>query len=149
MRNAIVQLGTDDFAAAVSSAALNPSSGTVPFKGLKITAVFTFPQAVTYELALEFAQDWSDANSLSWYLWDHQGETVSAVLNPDDATAGTTSWALNVAIAPGSVGGPVDSVAVTTVTLGVVGQPVPTLVPVVPLSSDEAAAQLAPAARAK
>jgi len=55
MRNAIVQLGVDDFAAAVSSAALNPSSGTVPFKGLKPTAVFTFPQAVTYELALEFA----------------------------------------------------------------------------------------------
>jgi len=65
-----------------------------------------------------------------------------ASLNPDDQATGTTSWTLSVAIAPGSVGGPVDSVAVTTVTLGVVGQPVPTLVPEVVLTSDEAAAQL-------
>lgn len=140
MRNAIVQLGTDDFAAAVSSATLTPSAGTVPFKGLKPTAVFTYPQAVTFELALEFAQDWADPASLSWYLWTNQGLTVPAVLNPDDATEGTTSWALNVAIVPGSVGGPVDSVAVTTVSLGVVGQPVPTNVPVTPLDAGAASA---------
>jgi hypothetical protein len=130
MRNAIVSFGTDDFAKAVSSATLTPAGGTTPFKGLKPEAVFTFPQAVTWTLDLEFAQDWSEEDSLSRYLFENQGETIAAVLNPDDAVAGTTSWAITVAIAPGSVGGAVDSVATSTVSLGVVGAPVPTTIPV-------------------
>ena len=129
---AIVQLGTDDFAAAVSSATLTPSGGTADFKGLKRTAVFTFPQAVTWALELTYAQDWSNANSLSRYLFDHIGETVPATINPDEQTEGTTSWACDVVITAGAVGGAVDAVATATVSLGVVGQPVPTLVPVTP-----------------
>lgn len=129
LRNAIIQLGSDDFAAAVSTAALTPSAGTTDFKGLKVSAVFTFPQATTWTLELTFAQDWGSATSLSRYLFDHAGESVPFVLNPDDtATAGvgSTSWAGTVAIAPGAVGGDVDSVAVATVSLGIVGAPVPT-----------------------
>jgi hypothetical protein len=132
MRNAVVEFDVDDFAKAVSSATLTPAGGTTPFKGLKPTAVFTFPQSVTWTLDLEFAQDWSAETSLSRYLFDHQGETIDATLNPDDQTEGTTSWAITVAIAPGAVGGPVDSVATATVSLGVVGAPVPTTIPVTP-----------------
>jgi hypothetical protein len=132
MRNAIVSFGSDDFAKAVSSATLTPAGGTTPFKGLKPSAVFTFPQSVTWTLDLEFAQDWSAETSLSRYLFEHQGETIDATLNADDQTAGTTSWDITVAIAPGAVGGPVDSVATATVSLGVVGAPVPTTVPVTP-----------------
>lgn len=135
MKNAIVAFGTpgsdDDFAKAVSSATLTPSGGTVNFKGLKPDAVYTFPQSTTWTLDLEFGQDWAVDDSLSRYLFDHIGEVLEATLNADDRTAGTTSWALTVAIAPGAVGGPVDSVAVATVSLGVVGAPVPTLTPVV------------------
>lgn len=139
MKNAIVAFGDpatadEDFAAAVSSAVLTPSSGITPYKGLKPTAVFTFPQAVTYTLDLTFAQDWASAESLSRYLFEHVGETVPATLNVDDKATGSTSWALDVAIVPGSVGGPVDSVAESTVSLGVVGQPVPTYTPVTPLA---------------
>lgn len=136
LKNAIVAFGTpgsdNDFAKAVSSATLTPSGGVTPFKGLKPDAVFTFPQSVTWTLDLEFAQDWSADDSLSRYLFDHQGETITATLNADDRTTGTTSWALNVAIVPGAVGGPVDSVATATVSLGVVGAPIPTTTPVVP-----------------
>lgn len=139
MRNAIVQLGTDDFAAAVSSATLTPSGGTADFKGLKPPAVFTFPQAVTWSLELVYAQDWGTDASLSMYLFAHIGEVVPAIINPDDQTAGTTSWACDVAITAGAVGGAVDAVATATVALGVVGQPVPTLVPVVPLGDESAA----------
>lgn len=126
MRNAIVEFDGSDFAKAVSSATLTPSGGVTPFKGLKPDAVFTFPQSVTWTLDLEFAQDWEANTSLSAYLFAHQGEVVDATLNPNDKTAGTTSWAITVAIAPGAVGGPVDSVATATVSLGVVGAPVPT-----------------------
>jgi hypothetical protein len=129
MRNAVVEFSDNDFAKAVSSATLTPAGGTTPFKGLKPDAVFTFPQSVTWTLDLEFAQDWESATSLSAFLFAHMGETIAATLNPNDKTSGTTSWALQVAIAPGAVGGPVDSVATATVSLGVVGAPVPTTVP--------------------
>jgi hypothetical protein len=131
MRNAIIQLGTDDFAAAVSTATIAPASGTSDFKGLKPAAVFTFPQATTYTLDLTYAQDWSVDTGLSWYLWTHKGETVPFTLNPDDTTGmtpavGSTSWTGTVALAPGGVGGDVDTVATSSVSLGIVGEPVPT-----------------------
>lgn len=129
MKNAIVQLGTDDYAKAVSSAVITPSGGTATFKGLKPDATFSYPQSTVWTLDLTFAQDWQEPDSLSAYLFAHQGENIAATVNPNDATAGTTSWALTVSIAPGSIGGDVDSVAVSTVSLGVVGQPDPTNTP--------------------
>jgi hypothetical protein len=131
MKNAVISFGTDDFAKAVSSAVLTPSGGMTPFKGLKTDAVYTFPQSVTWTLDLTFAQDWSIAGSLSKYLWTNQGQNVACTINVDDkaGTTGETSWALTVSITPGAVGGPVDSVAVATVSLGVIGAPVPTLTP--------------------
>jgi len=130
MRNAIISFGTDDFAAAVSTATIQNSSGTTDFKGLKPSAVFTFPQATTYSLELSYAQDWASPLSLSRYLWEHKGETVPFELNADDTVAdptlGTTVWSGVVAIAPGAVGGDVDGVAQSSVSLGIVGEPVPT-----------------------
>jgi hypothetical protein len=134
MRNAIIVFGAaDDFAKAVSTAAIAPAGGTAEFKGLKPSAVFTFPQASTYVLELTYAQDWSASTSLSRYLWEHKGETVPFILNPDDTTGqtgvGSTSWAGTVAIVPGQVGGDVDSVATASVSLGIVGEPTPTFTP--------------------
>lgn len=134
VRNAIIAFsdGTEegDFAEAISEGTITPNSGTVEFKGSKPTAVFTYPQATTYLLNLTFAQDWSNQDSLSWYLYNHRGQTLEFTLNPDDTTAdptvGSTEWNGLAAIAPGAVGGPVDSVAVTTVALGCVGEPTPT-----------------------
>lgn len=133
MKNAIIAFGdalaNEDFATACSSAVLTPSSGTAEFKGLKPSAVFTFAQAVTYVLEIEYAQDWSVEDSLSRYLFDNKGTNVPAILNFDDSEDGSTSWALTVAIAPGAAGGAVDEVATATASLGVVGEPVPTYAP--------------------
>lgn len=126
MHNAIIQIGTDDFAKAVSTATITPAGGITTWKGLKPDAVFTYPQSVTWTLELEYAQDWGDATSLSAYLFEHQGEVVPATVNVNDADTGETTWALQVAITAGAVGGAVDDVATATVSLGIVGQPVPT-----------------------
>ncbi len=131
MRNAIVSFGGDDFAKAVSTAKIVPSTGSSEFKGLKPSAVYTFPQATLYTLELSFAQDWAKETSLSRYLFDHKGEQIAFELNPDDTAGmtpgvGSTSWAGTVALTSGDIGGDVDSVAVSTVTLGIVGEPVPT-----------------------
>jgi len=132
MKNAIIMIGADDFAMAVSSATLTPSGGTTPFKGLKPSAVFTFPQSVTWTLDLEYAQDWSNEVSLSRYLFDHIGEILDCTVNVDDLTAGTTSWDMQIAVTAGASGGAVDAVAVATVSLGVQGAPVPTTIPTTP-----------------
>ena len=142
MRNAIVSFGTDDFAKAVSTAKIVPTSGQSEFKGLKPSAVFTFPQATLYALELSYAQDWSAETSLSRYLFDHKGEQVPFTLNPDDTTGmtpgvGSTSWTGVVALTSGDIGGDVDSVAVTTVTLGIVGEPTPAYT--APVVADEGA----------
>lgn len=127
MRNAIVQLGTDDFAKAVSSATITPSGGIVTWKGLKPTAVYSFAEAITYTLDLEYSQDWGTAGSLSQYLWQHKGENIAATVNVNDAlSGGETTWAMTVMVTAGAVGGAVDGVAVATVSLGIVGEPVPT-----------------------
>lgn len=144
MRNAVISFDTDDFAKAVSTATLTPSSGTTDFKGLKPTAVFTFPQATTWTLELTYAQDWSAATSLSRFLFDHAGETLPFTLNPDDTTGmspgvGSTTWSGTVAIAPGAVGGDVDSVAVATVSLGIVGAPIPSYSAPVAFEADASA----------
>jgi hypothetical protein len=137
-RNAVVTFaGTSDFAKAISEVTLAPSGGMVPFKGLKPTAVFNFAQSPTWELTLVYAQDWALATSLSRYLFDNQGKNISLTLNVNDAVTGTTNWAMTVSVAAGSVGGAVDGVATATVTLGVVGAPVPTLIPVALAASDD------------
>lgn len=134
MRNAIITFGTpgDDYAAAVSSAVLTPSSGTAEFKGLKKEAVFTFPQATTWTLDLTFSQDWSSNTSLGAYLFANAGTVVPFTFDSDDLGNGHTTWAGEVALVAGAVGGEVDAVADATVSLGVIGQPTPTLVPATP-----------------
>ena len=134
MNNAILTLGTpgDDYAAACSRIALVPSAGTTEFKGLKKTAVFTFPTSTTWTLEATFAQDWHIETSLGMWLYDHAGEIVPFSMDPDDLGEGHTSWAGEAAIVEGLVGGDVDTVPTSPVVLGVVGRPVPTFVAATP-----------------
>lgn len=122
MKDATLTIGTDEFAGAVSSVALTPSTSVVTFKGLNPDATFTDVTAPTWTCDLTYAQDWDSTNSLSMYLFENAGETVEAVFAPK---AGGRSWTVNIIITPGAVGGAVDSFATATVSLGVKGQPTP------------------------
>lgn len=126
LKDMVLSLGTDDYAAAVSSATLTPAGGTTTWKGLKQEASFTFPQSSTWTLDLEYAQDWADATSLSRYLFDNAGETVAAILEP--ASGVGTRWTFDVIIVEGAVGGAVDTVGTASVSLGVSGRPVPSAI---------------------
>jgi len=127
LKDCIVEIDDDDFAAAVSSAVLTPTSSAVVFKGLKPSAVFTDVTAATWVLALTFAQDWVTAGSLSLYLFENEGETVAAVIKPQSGVG--PSFSVDIVITPGAIGGAVDTVATATINLGVSGRPV--LVPAV------------------
>lgn len=115
-----LKIAADNYETSVSSVEFQPSGGTVSWKGLSPAAVFTFPQSVTWACAIAFAQDWETEDSLSQYLFEHQGETVAIEFAP---VRGGKSIYANIVIVPGSIGGAVDAVAASTVTLGVVGKP--------------------------
>ena len=122
LKDCIIEVGADDFAAAISSATITPASTTVVFKGLQADAVFTDITSATWTLQLTFAQDWVTAGSLSQYLFANEGDTVAATLKPQSGVGPT--FELDVIITPGAIGGAVDTVATATVTLGVSGRPV-------------------------
>ena len=122
LKDVVLEIEDDDFAAACSSAVITPTSSAVVFKGLKPDAVFTDVTAATWALALTFAQDWVTAGSLSLYLFNNEGATVEGVLKPQSGVG--PSFAVTIIITPGAIGGAVDQVATATVTLGVSGRPV-------------------------
>lgn len=126
LRDVLLSIGTDSYEKHVSGVTFTPTSGTVNFNGLAPDAVFTFPTATTWTLQLEYAQDWATVNSLSEYLFNHEGEKVTMTFEPVNGGAG---FEAEVFIASGAIGGTVNAVATATVTLGISGKP--TLIPAV------------------
>lgn len=114
---------SDDFSAALSSVAFNPTTPSTSFTGMSAGASFTFAGNPTWQCAITFAQDWSTAGSLSNYLMTNAGQTktVTFVPNTNDPMSPTITASIN--IAPGAIGGGVNTVGTATVTLGVQGSP--------------------------
>jgi hypothetical protein len=123
LTDVLLTVGTDTYEAHVSGVTFTPTSPTVTWKGLTPTSVHTFGGTATWTVTLNYAQDWETANSLSIYLMENEGETVSMTFEPK---SGGASFTANVILTPGGIGGDVDTVAVSSVTLGVSGKPVRT-----------------------
>lgn len=121
MKDCLLTVATDSYEKHVSAVEFVPSSSTVNWKGLTPTAVFSFGTNATWVATISFAQDWATANSFSRYLYEHEGEEIEVVFEP---VSGGSSVTATLIITPGSIGGAVDSVAVSTVSLGVKGKPV-------------------------
>ncbi|MCS5513996.1 hypothetical protein NY537_14730 [Curtobacterium flaccumfaciens pv. betae] len=120
MSDATFKVAADNYETSVSSVEFAPTSGQATWKGLTPDAVFTFAQSPTWVCNVGYAQDWENEDSLSRYLFDHSGETISVAFAP--VKGGATIYA-DVIVVPGSIGGAVDAVAASTVALGVVGKP--------------------------
>lgn len=121
MRDCTLSVAADSYEAHVSAVEFVPSSSVVNWKGLTPTAVHSFPTSATWVCNMSFAQDWATANSLSRYLFENEGDEIVVVFEP---VAGGPSVTATIFITPGSIGGQVDSVAVSTVSAGVKGKPV-------------------------
>lgn len=122
LRDVLLKVALDDYEKHVSGVTITPTTGSVSWAGLNPDATFTFPTSSTWAVQLDYAQDWDTPNSLSRYLFDHEGETISVLFEP---VKGGLGWDVDVIIVPGSIGGQVNSVATSSVTLGVVGKPTP------------------------
>jgi hypothetical protein len=120
LKDCTLTVAADNYEAHVSQVEFVPTSSIATWKGLTPTAVFSFGSASTWVCNLALAQDWDTADSLSRYLFEQEGDEVVAVFEP---VAGGSSITATIIIAPGSIGGTVDAVGVSTVSLGVKGKP--------------------------
>ncbi|MEX1079806.1 MAG: hypothetical protein WED09_11935 [Homoserinimonas sp.] len=120
MKDCLLTVALDSYEAHVSAVEFVPSASPVTWKGLTPTSVFSFGTNATWACNLSFAQDWETADSLSRYLFENEGDEIEVVFEP---VSGGSSVTATLLITPGSIGGAVDSVAVSTVTLGVKGKP--------------------------
>lgn len=106
-----------NFAAHVSTVEWVPSASTVTWKGLKPDSTFSDVGTATYSCNLGYAQDWSDPNSLSAFLMDHEGEKLDAIFVPQSGS-GMPAFTATLTITPGRIGGTVDAFTDASVTLG-------------------------------
>jgi hypothetical protein len=122
----------DDFRKHVSGVTFTPTSAQQTWTGLGLNT-HTDSGTPTWVLQLDYVQDWSSADSLSRYLYDHEGDTnVPASFRPISGAG--PSFTANVSIVPGAIGGQVNAYAATSVTLGCDR---PVLVPGTPLVADD------------
>lgn len=128
IKDAIITVGTDSYEKHISSATFQPTSDitVVKWQGMSPTATFSDTSApvVSWQLVLEYAQDWETANSLSNYLLTNAGQSKTVTVQPARG-AGKKSFTATVTIVPGPIGGKVNEVPVGTVTLNVTGAPTP------------------------
>lgn len=122
LKDVVLTIGADTYEKNVSAVAFTPSASVIKWKGLNPQAVFSDTTIADWECALTFAQDWLTPASLSLLLYNAiEGTALPASFKPR-AGAGPAFTATLIAT-PGNIGGAVDSVAESTVTLGMSGKP--------------------------
>lgn len=121
LKNATLKIGaTDTYEGSVSEVTFTPTVQTLTWQGMTPAASYSDTSSPSWVATLGYPQDWKTPNSLSRYLYDHQGETVPVEFTTNP---GAGVWTADLIITPGAVGGPVNAYAVATVQLGVSGQP--------------------------
>lgn len=119
LKDVMLELGTgvdaDDFRKHVSGVTYTPTAPTQSWTGLGGNS-HTDVGAATWTLNLDYVQDWTSTESLSRFLFEHQGETLPARFRPISGEG--PSFTSNVTITPGAIGGQVNAYATTSVQLG-------------------------------
>lgn len=120
LKNATLKIDVDNYEAAVAEVAFVPTTprSSVSFKGIDGGAYSKATQGASeWVCNMTYAQDWAEPASLSNYLLEAEGTTVPAVFVPE-AGSGMPSFSVDLTVAPGQIGGPVDAVLTSTVSLG-------------------------------
>ncbi|MEU4361200.1 hypothetical protein [Promicromonospora sp. NPDC023987] len=114
LRDVDLMIGTDNYEAHTSQVEFTPTVSAVSWTGLANNTV-TSQTTATWGCTIALAQDWGTLNSLSQYLMDNEGLVVPCTFTP---ASGQGSFAANITITPGAIGGTAGAFAVATVTLG-------------------------------
>lgn len=118
LKNALLSIGLDNYEKHVSSVELVPAPVSQMFDGLGGNS-HVISGITKWTANITFAQDWTTVDSLSKYLFNNQGQTKAMMFAPQNGVG--DAFLATVLIQPGSIGGAVDSVSVTTVSLPVEG----------------------------
>nr|WP_254069106.1 IPT/TIG domain-containing protein [Herbiconiux sp. VKM Ac-2851] len=121
IKDAVLQIGADQFEKAVSNVTFTPSANAVTWAGIGGNS-FTDTSVATWQVSISYVQDWDTAGSLSQYLFANEGATVAGVFRPRSGSG--PSFSVNLALTPGAIGGAGNATAEATVTLGLTGKPV-------------------------
>lgn len=117
LKDVLLKIAADNYEKHVSGVMWVPSASQISWQGLTPSASFTDVATATYVLTLNYVQDWETTDSLSQYLYEHEGETVTMVFTPVKGT-GKKTFTAEVTITPGQIGGEVNAYATTSVSLG-------------------------------
>ncbi|MCE4024665.1 hypothetical protein LXM50_01620 [Microbacterium sp. Au-Mic1] len=119
-----VKIGTDTYEASLTTVRFEPTSNIVRWKGMSPASQYAFMSTPVYDGTLTFAQDWTTSNSLSQYLKTNQGKPVTIEFKPKKPATGTAATVTaTIIVAPGTIGGDIDTVATATIQVAVVGEP--------------------------
>lgn len=126
LNDVVLLVGADNYEKHVSKVVLTPTSTIVKWTGVTPTAKHNFPTTPDWVIDIDYAQDWATANSFSQYLFDNAGQLKVFKIKPKKPTTTGPTWTISAYCTPGPIGGEADAVAVGSVQLGAVGQPVKT-----------------------
>ncbi|WP_336630772.1 MULTISPECIES: hypothetical protein [unclassified Microbacterium] len=128
LNDIVLIIGADNYEAAVSKAEFVPTTPTVSFSGMTPGSMIQLAATTSWVMNLDFAQDHATAKSLSLYLLDNNGQNKSVTLKPKKPASGTApTYTITAMMIPTTIGGAVDTIAASSVTLPCSGQPVRTV----------------------
>jgi hypothetical protein len=122
----IIDTDGDDYKQHVDGVTFTPSSSVTTWTGLG-SNTHTDSATATWTLDLSYVQDWETVDSLSAFLLEHEGETMTVQFHPKSGSG--PSFTSDVTITPGAIGGTVNAFATTTTSLG---STKPQLIPAAP-----------------
>lgn len=122
LKDVVLTLGTDAYQKHVSGVVFTPKGSSISWQGMTPDAKFTDVAAADWTCDLSYVQDWETEDSLSRFLFEHEGETIEAEFKPRSGSGPT--FTADLVITPGAIGGQVNSYATTTASLGCNGRPV-------------------------
>lgn len=104
-----------DFRKHVNGVMFTPSASSITWTGLGKNS-HTDVSTATWVCQLDYVQDWDSATSLSGFLFDNEGKSVTVTFRPRSGVG--PSFKSVVTITPGAIGGQVNAYAPASVQLG-------------------------------
>lgn len=121
LNDVTLSVADTEYEASVTKVQLDPTTPLVRWRGMSPGSSHAFHGEPEWVAGLTYAQDWTTPGSLSAYLLEHVGEVVPCTFEPKK---GGVAVRVDLLIAPGAIGGDLDTVAQASVSLAVQGQPV-------------------------
>lgn len=122
LKAALLSIAVDNYEKHIASVTFTPNTEDKTWKGID-GSVKRDQGTSEWSVAIEYAQDWTTANSLAKYLSTNVGQTKTLVFSPKGNTVGLPKVTIDAIIKPGPFGGKVDELQTASVTLVCDGQP--------------------------